>query len=75
VAEQCLKRGFYLSFGEHFHDEALRSTPLERLLLETDESRLSMEEICRKAASVYGLPAEILAARITSNAQKVLFLQ
>lgn len=75
VAEQYLKRGFYLSFGEHFHDEALRSTPLEWLLLETDESRLSMEEICRKAASVYGLPAEILAARITSNAQKVLFLQ
>ena len=38
VAQQYLKHGFYLSFGEHFQEEALCCVPLDKLLLETDES-------------------------------------
>lgn len=75
MAEQYLKQGFYLSFGEHFNEGALRSTPLDRLFLETDESTLPIEGIYRKAAQVYGFSEEILQEYIASNVQKVLYLR
>jgi len=37
-AAQYLSAGFYLSFGRHHHQEALRDCPADRLFLETDET-------------------------------------
>jgi len=45
LAEQALKAGCYLSFGEHFNPASVRITPTERLFIETDESDLRIEEI------------------------------
>ena len=47
LAEQALKAGCYLSFGEHFNPESVRITPSGKLFVETDESELSIEEIYR----------------------------
>lgn len=47
VCELLLGCGCFLSFGERFNAESLAMTPVERLLAETDESRLSIEEIVR----------------------------
>lgn len=50
LAEQALKAGFDLSFGEKFNEQSVRITPLENLLIETDESLLSIEQIYDKIA-------------------------
>lgn len=45
IAEIFLNAGCYLSFGEKFSPEALDITPADRILAETDESSLSIDEI------------------------------
>lgn len=51
VAGQLLDAGFYLSYGERFNPEALAATPADRLLAETDESLLPIDEIHRRLAA------------------------
>lgn len=51
VASQLLDAGFYLSYGERFNPEALAVTPADRLLAETDESLLPIDEIHRRLAA------------------------
>lgn len=51
VASQLLDAGFYLSYGERFNPEALAITPADRLLAETDESLLPIDEIHRRLAA------------------------
>jgi len=70
LANQLLELGFYLSYGEKFNAESVRITLLERLCTETDESRLSIEEIYRKIAEVKGVSVEELhshANRLIAN--------
>ena len=62
VAETVVGKGFYLSVGERFNEEAVRVIPTERLLLETDESLLSIEEVATRVAAVRGIPPEELQA-------------
>jgi len=45
LAEQALKAGCSLSFGEYFNPETVRITPAENLFVETDESNMSIEDI------------------------------
>lgn len=52
LAEQALKAGCDLSFGEKFNADTVQITPLERLFVETDESKISVEEIYRKIAEL-----------------------
>ena len=51
VAGQLLDAGFYLSYGERFNPEALAITPTDRLLAETDESTLPIDELHRRLAA------------------------
>lgn len=67
VAQAYLKHGFYLSFGEHYQEEALRIVPLDKLFLETDESLLPIESIYQKAAHTLAMPVEELANQVTKN--------
>lgn len=52
MARMYLKHGIYLSFGERFNPEALKSIPDSMLLAETDDSRLSIGKIVEQIASV-----------------------
>jgi len=45
LAKQALKKGCVLSFGEHFNAASVLVTPLDKLFIETDESKMSIEEI------------------------------
>lgn len=45
LAKDLLKWGFYLSYGEKFNEESVLATPPERMLAETDESRVPFDEI------------------------------
>ena len=73
LATDCLRHGFYLSFGEHFQEDALRTVPLEKLFIETDESRASIEAIYQSIAKVRGISLEELTESIKKNVKEVFF--
>lgn len=54
AAAQLLKSGCYISFGEHFNIDTLRSVPEERILAETDESELSIDAIISRLSEAAG---------------------
>lgn len=67
VAKMLLDAGMYLSFGEKFNPEALSVVPVGRLLAETDESSLTIEEIIKALSASAGrdLTEEIATASRT----------
>ena len=71
-ALQLLREGFYLSFGEHYHDEALRQCPTNRLLMETDESTTDIEALYALAATLRGVEIEELKAQVNKNIRFLL---
>lgn len=71
LAEALVRHGFYLSFGEKWQAEALRSVPLSCLFLETDESDVPLSELYVRAAAACQLPVEKLDAAVRSNAFRV----
>ncbi len=62
LAVQALKAGCALSFGEHFNEESVRITPLDKLFVETDESNTSIDEIYRLIAVVKDINPDLLIA-------------
>ena len=78
-AEQAIKRGYYLSFGEGaFRSprtlEAMRTTPLSRLFAETDESQISIEKIYEMIATERKIEVTELQTQIENNYNEI-FLQ
>lgn len=73
LAEEYLRHGFYLSFGEKYQTEALLATPVDRLLIETDESVVPIEELYQRAAAVRGMCSEELHKIVSANIGKVFF--
>jgi len=75
MAEDLVKSGFLLSFGESIASEhsksveALQKVPVEKLFLETDEGLLDIREIYQAAAEVKGLSVDQLRVQIYENAR------
>lgn len=69
-AEQLIKSGFYISFGEKFNIESLKATPIERLFIESDESKADIQEIYCRIAEIKGYNVSELALAIMQNAIK-----
>lgn len=72
VARTLLDAGCYLSYGPRFNDEALQSTPLDRLLIETDDSELPITHVAALAAQALNLPIEEIITHISSNTHNLL---
>lgn len=72
-AQQLLDHGFYISFGEYYSAEAMAIVPDDRLFLETDKSRVSIETLIERAAKVRGVEVEALRKTICENARNVFF--
>ena len=76
-AAGCIKRGYYLSFGERSlrspkSIEALRITPLSQLFCETDDSTtVSIEEIYSRVAQIKQIGVEELKREIEKNYKKL----
>lgn len=71
-SQRAVAEGYYLSFGERtFRSpksvEAMRSTPLSRLFVETDESATPIEEIYAKIAALRGISVAELTAATEEN--------
>lgn len=73
LAEELLRHGFYLSFGAKFQAEAVRTVPLSRLFIETDESLAPITETYGRVAAVRRIPLEELCKAIRANVQSVFF--
>ena len=75
VAKILLDAGCYLSYGIRFNPAALLATPLDRLLIETDDAAASIHEVA--AAVVPTLQKTTLdISRITAaNAQRLVDLK
>lgn len=67
LANQLVHHGLYLSFGERYHPEALRSVPADRLFLETDESPVPVDELLARAATFRGVGEETLRTVLAEN--------
>ena len=71
-AKRAVAQGYYLSFGERTlrspkSIEAMRSTPLSHLFVETDESATPIEDIYAKIAELRGIrTSELLEATLTN---------
>lgn len=78
-AEQAVKRGYFLSFGEGaFRSprtlDAMRHIPLSHLFAETDESPMPIEKIYEMIARERGISIEDLQQQIEENYNNI-FLQ
>ncbi len=76
-AARAVRGGCYLSMGERSLAspktvEALRSTPLERLLLETDDAPVPIAEIYARTAEILGIAQEQLKAQIYVNYTRII---
>ena len=75
MAEELIKEGFLVSFGEAIareHSkivEALLSVPVEKLFLETDEGDLDIREIYHTTAGIKGISMDQLRIQIVENAK------
>lgn len=70
AAQALLRAGCYLSFGEKFNPETVKSIPNDRILAETDESELEISDIICRLAETRCEPQEELTAIIKANSRK-----
>lgn len=71
-ARQLLREGFFLSFGEHYHNEALRLCPPDRLFIESDESLISIDTLYARTATCRGIGAEVLKEQVNRNIKSLI---
>ncbi|GAA4833362.1 TatD family hydrolase [Algivirga pacifica] len=82
IAQQLLKTGCYLSYGEVLFKnrpkviEAFLQTPIDRLFLETDDKKeLSIQQVYEQAAQLKEIPIFTLIERISSNFRKLALFE
>lgn len=67
---QLIHNGFYLSFGPKYNEESIKMIPLERLFLETDDSREPIEFVYRRVSDNLEINLDILQQRIRENVDR-----
>ena len=73
VARMLLDGGCYLSYGERFNRAAVAVTPLDRLLIETDDGPATIAAVaCQVAAAFDQAPATLLTRVAATTTRLVL---
>lgn len=75
IAQELIRHGCCISFGSHYQEESVRITPIERMFIETDESKESIGNIYRRIADTRGISLAELTESIKKNVRKVFFKQ
>lgn len=75
IAQELIRHGCWISFGSHYQEESVRMTPIERMFIETDESKESIGNIYRHISDTRGISLEELTESIKKNVRKVFFKQ
>ncbi|MGO4708044.1 TatD family hydrolase [Chryseobacterium sp. 2TAF14] len=76
VADDLLKNKFYLSFGKPVLynlslQNVLKTTPLDKIFLETDNEDFNIEELYIKVSELKGISLERLNERILENLETI----
>jgi TatD DNase family protein len=71
VARPLLDAGFYLSFGPRFNPDTAAITPLEQMLIETDDSGQDINQVAEMVARARGLAVPQLLKAVTANASRL----
>lgn len=73
VARELLEAGFYLSFGSKHNEQALDATPLDRLLVETDdEPSAGIDQVLKDVAKVKQCSTRRLRKQVRRTALKIV---
>lgn len=72
VARLLLDGGCYLSFGYRFNPVTLAATPLDRLLIETDDNPTPIGDVATAVAKALQMPTQQLQDLVTANAHRCL---
>ena len=72
VARTLINAGFYLSYGPNFNPAAMRATPLDRLLAETDDTPVAIEAVIEKIAKTLSIPTPALTQTLQHTATILL---
>lgn len=75
LARTWFEAGCYLSYGARFNPAALHITPLDRLLIETDEADETIQEVAAQVASVLHLTADQVLDLAATNTRRLLLGQ
>lgn len=67
VAQPLLDAGFYLSFGPRFNPATVLATPLDRLLIETDDTDMTITQVAAAISPVLQLTVPELLAIAAQN--------
>lgn len=67
VLEALLKEDFLVSYGPLFNAQSLINTPLNRLLIETDESHRSIDAVIQSVSATLGIEASQLIQTVSDN--------
>ena len=68
IARTLLEAGCYLSYGARFNPAALLSTPLDRLLIETDDTpSTTIDEVAALVAQALSLTPEEVICHVITN--------
>ncbi|MBO5720741.1 MAG: TatD family hydrolase [Bacteroidales bacterium] len=71
VASMLIKAGMVLSIGEKFNTEAVKNIPIEKMLIESDESPLPIETIYEKIANERNISVEDLQKAIEKTYKSI----
>lgn len=81
IANLLLDRGYILSFGKALlaydsnASKVIRKTGRKQILLETDDSDISIKYIYHKAADLLGIDEEVLKQQLQSNFESIFKLK
>lgn len=69
LAQELVKHGFYISLGEKsiLHQESIQQIPLNKILIETDDSDIHVEEVYKSISSIKNISVEELKKSIEEN--------
>ena len=72
VARTLIDAGCYLSYGYRFNTAALAVTPIDRLLVETDDAQVNIQQVVALVADALGIEQEKLERQLRCNAARFL---
>ena len=73
LAKQLTDHGIYLSYGFNYQEEALRTTPLDMLFLETDENPSDIHLLYQQVAVHLSLSVNELTESVQDNINRIFF--
>jgi TatD DNase family protein len=71
VLAAYVKNDFYVSFGAQLNLASMKHCPLDRLFLETDDGKWSLQEVYALASRILGLEMKELEDHIEHNFQNI----